>query len=101
MIVMYDAGRLLRWPYRLFGGLVLTTPHLSLVNILAGARVVPEFMPFIADVGSVAAVAGQLLTDSTWRKLMVRQLDEIVRPLEASEASANVCQMIAEMLRGG
>jgi lipid-A-disaccharide synthase len=99
MIVMYDAGRLLSLPYRLFGRLVLTTPHLSLLNILAGARIVPEFMPFIRDLGQVAAVAGQLLTDATWRNLMVQQIDAVVRPLESSDASANVCRMIAELLR--
>jgi lipid-A-disaccharide synthase len=100
MIVMYDAGRLLSLPYRLFGRLVLKTPHLSLVNILAGARVVPEFMPLVSDPDSVAAVAGQLLTDQTWRRVMVRQLDELVRPLEESQASVNVCRMIAQLLRG-
>jgi lipid-A-disaccharide synthase len=100
MVVMYDAGGLLRWPYRLLGRLVVRLPHLSLVNILAGARVVPEFMPFIGDVGPIATVAGQLLSDETWRRLMVRQLDEIVRPLEGSQASANVCRIMAEMLGG-
>lgn len=98
MIVMYDAGRLLSLPHRLLGRFVLRTPHLSLVNILAGARVVPEFMPFVRDSCAVATVAGQLLTDATWRNVMIRQLDEVIRPLEASEASANVCRMMAEML---
>lgn len=98
MVVMYDAGRWLRLPHRLFGRFVLKTPHLSLVNILAGARVVPEFMPFVNDLNAVAAVAGQLLRDDTWRRIMVRQLDELVRPLEASQASAAVCRMIADML---
>ena len=98
MIVMYDAGRLLSPFYRLFGRFILQTPHLSLLNILAGARVVPEFMPFVRDVGQVAAVAGQLLTDATWRDLMVRQIDEVVRPLESSEASVSVCRLMGEML---
>ncbi len=98
MVVMYDAGRLLYWPYRLLGRLVIKAAHLSLVNILAGARVVPEFMPFIRDTAPIAAVAGQLLTDETWRRVMIRQIDEIVRPLEASTASARVCAMIGELL---
>jgi lipid-A-disaccharide synthase len=98
MIVMYDAGRLLALLSRLFGRFILQTPHLSLLNILAGARVVPEFMPFVRDLGQVAAVAGQLLTDATWRDLMVRQIDEVVRPLESSEASVNVCRLMGEML---
>ena len=99
MIVMYDAGGLLRIPYRLLGRWILTTPHLSLVNILADARVVPEFMPFVPDLDAVATVARQLLTDETWRKVMIRQLDEVVRPLEDSQASANVCRMMREMLQ--
>lgn len=99
MIVMYDAGRLLRWPYRLFGRYVIQTPHLSLVNILAGARVVPEFMPFVRDLDAVAAVADQLLKDQTRRRIMVRQMDAAVAPLEGTQASANVCRMMAQILR--
>lgn len=98
MIVMYDAGRLLYWPHRLFGRVLITTPHLSLVNVLANARVVPEFMPFVRDVQMVATVAGQLLSDRAWRELMIGQLDSLVRPLEDSQASANVCRTIAELL---
>jgi lipid A disaccharide synthetase len=100
MIVMYDAGRLLHWPYRVAGRFVIRLPHLSLVNILSGARVVPEFMPFIRDLAPVADVARQLLRDETWRTVMVNQLDELVRPLEDSRASENVCAMMADMLRG-
>jgi len=99
MVVMYDAGPLLRLPHRLLGRFVLKMPHLSLVNILAEARVVPEFMPFITDVAPIATVAGQLLRDETWRRVMVRQLDEIVRPLESSQASAAVCGIIADLTR--
>jgi lipid-A-disaccharide synthase len=98
MIVMYDAGRLLRWPYRLLGRLVLATPHLSLVNILAGARVVPEFMPFLPDVRRVARTAGALLHDARWRDLLVRQLDELVRPLVDTQPSRRVCELLAELL---
>lgn len=99
MIVMYDAGRLLHLPYRLLGRFVLTTPHLSLVNILSGARVVPEFMPFIRDLEPIAAIGCQLLTDETWRTTMTSQLDELVRPLETSRASEAVCDLVAQMLR--
>jgi len=98
MVVMYDAGRLLAWPHRLFGRWMLTTPHLSLVNILAGARVVPEFMPFVRDARPIAQIVARLLSDADWRGLMVRQLDEVVRPLGASQASPRVCGMISELL---
>lgn len=99
MIVMYDAGKLLRWPYRLFGKHIVKTPHLSLVNILAGARVVPEFMPFVRDLDAVTVVADQLLKDETRREIMVRGMDAAVAPLEGTQASETVCRMMAEMLR--
>jgi len=60
--------------------------------------VVPEFMPFVRDIAAVATVTRQLLTDTTWRTLMCRQLESVVRPLENATASANVCQWIAELL---
>ena len=98
MVVMYDAGRLLAWPHRLFGRYLLRTPHLSLVNILAGTRVVPEFMPFVSDTRPIARVVEQLLADDAWRALMVRQLDDLVRPLSTSRASERVCEIIAELI---
>jgi lipid-A-disaccharide synthase len=98
MVVLYDAGRLLSFVYRPLGRFVLKTPHLSLVNVLAGRRVVPEFMPFVRDAGEVARVAARLLADEIWRRLMVEQLDEVVRPLETTCASANVCRIMKELL---
>ena len=98
MVVMYDAGRLLKWPYRLFGRYVLKTPHLSLVNILAGARVVPEFMPYVRDLREVTTVAGRLLVDEQWQALMKQQLAEVVEPLQCSRASERVCQIIADLI---
>jgi lipid-A-disaccharide synthase len=98
MIVMYDAGRLLGALHHAFGRFILKTPHLALVNILAGRRVVPEFMPVVRDTDELARVASRLLTDQDWRKLMIAQLDEVVRPLENSNASENVCRIIREML---
>ncbi len=98
MVVMYHAGGLLEWPYRLLGRRVIRLPHLCLVNILAGARVVPEFMPFVRDCGPVTEVADRLLTDAVWRDLMCRQLDAVIRPLEGSQASAAVCEIMARLL---
>lgn len=97
MIVMYDAGTIMGGGYRWLGRWVVKTPHLSLVNILAGKRVVPEFMPTVPDPALVARVAADLLRNDVWRRLMQTQLDEIVRPLEASEASAGVCRIIAKL----
>lgn len=96
MIVMYHAGNRLRLPYQWLGRRFLQTPHLSLVNILAGARVVPEFMPFIPDASAIAEVAVQLLRDPVWRNLMQMQIEQVVAPLERTNASENVCRIIAD-----
>ena len=84
--------------YRLIGRYLLKTSQLSLVNIIAGKRIVPEFMPTVRDTSEVARVASRLLTDQTWRKLMIEQLNDTVRPLEQTHASENVCRMMLQML---
>lgn len=99
MIVMYDAGRLLLTLQRTIGRRFIRTPHLSLVNLLANARVVPEFMPAMPDPDAVAHVAAQLLHDLTWRRLMIDQLDALVRPLTATRASARVCELMGRTAR--
>jgi lipid-A-disaccharide synthase len=100
VVVMYDAGGPFGPLYEAFGRRVVKTPHLSLLNILAGRRIVPEFMPFVPDVEPVARVVRDLLCDESWRRLMIRQIDETIAPLEASRASENVCQMIRRLLSG-
>ncbi|MBL8878077.1 MAG: hypothetical protein JNG88_03065 [Phycisphaerales bacterium] len=99
MIVMYQAGGSLRIPYELLGRRFLRTPHLSLVNILGDARVVPEFMPFVPDAATVARVAAQILADETWRACMIRQLDALVTPLERTSASETVCAMVSQAMK--
>jgi lipid-A-disaccharide synthase len=98
MIVMYDIGRVLNALHNLTLRRTVRLPHLSLVNILAAARVVPEFMPDPPDPALIARVAQQLLADDPWRRLMIRQLDETIRPLEQSPASENVCRILGELL---
>ena len=98
MVVMYHAGNALAPLYDLIGRRVLKTPHLSLPNILAGSRIVPEFMPFVRDVEAVAQVASRLLSDEAWRSLMIHQLDETIGPLERSNASENVCGILGRLL---
>jgi lipid-A-disaccharide synthase len=43
MVIVYRASRI---GYNLIGRWLLRTPHLSLVNILGGRRIVPELMPW-------------------------------------------------------
>lgn len=100
MVVMYDAGLLGRL-YHPFGKFIVKTPHLSLVNILANRRIVPEFMPSVPDTRLVAATVRNILRDDFWRKHMVACLDEIVRPLEGSSASRRVAEIARELIAEG
>lgn len=98
MIVTYDAGGLLNALHDLGGRWFLRTPHLALVNVLAGARIVPEFMPRVESVAAVAEVAAQILAQPRWRALMTSQLDALVRPLEATRPSERVCDLIESLV---
>lgn len=100
MAVMYDAGLLGRL-YRPLGRWIVKTPHLSLVNILAERRIVPEFMPSVPDTRLVAATVRNILRDEGWRNQMVGDLDAIVRPLEQSSASVRVAEIARELISGG
>jgi len=97
MIVVYDAGALLGALHRRLGRYVVRTPHLSLVNILARARVVPEFMPTVPEPRRVAEVLIRLWRDAFWRSQMAREIDRVIRPLESPGASERVCALIEEL----
>ncbi|MCA9244814.1 MAG: lipid-A-disaccharide synthase [Phycisphaerales bacterium] len=101
MVVMYDAGRLMGLAFRLFGGRVIKTPHLSLVNILANERIVPEFMPLRPRPAEVAEAATAILTDARRCEAVMRRLDEVVRPIKESRASDRVCGLIEELAGAG
>ncbi len=60
MVIVYRAGRV---AYNLIGRWLLRTPHLSLVNILAGREVVPELMPWHGRAGEVVEMALEMLGD--------------------------------------
>lgn len=91
MIVMYNASK---WGYRLIARWLIRTPHLSLVNILAGRRVVPEFMPYYESAEPIAAEAIGLLRDPGRREAMIRDLGEIVAELGEHQVADEVATMV-------
>jgi len=92
MIVMYRASALF---YHGLARWMLHTPHLSLPNILAGRRIVPEFMPVYPDVAPIAAEAVQLLRDESLRKHMIEELARIVAPLRNTSASERTAEILS------
>jgi len=97
MVVMYNGSK---WGYRLIGRWLIRTPHLSLVNILARRRVVPEFMPYYTSTRPIAAEALDLLADEGRRAAMRAELDAVIRSLGSRSAADETAGIAMEMLNG-
>jgi lipid-A-disaccharide synthase len=95
MIVMYNASK---WGYRLVARWLIATAHLSLVNILAGRTLVPEFMPYYDSPQPIADAALQLLADSARRDAMQRDLAALVDPLRGHQVGREAAAIVLETL---
>ncbi len=95
MIVMYNTSR---WAYHLIGRWFITTPHFSLPNILAGRRIVPEFMPYYLSVDPMIATAVEWLASPAKLERVRSDLREIIRPLEKTGAAQNAATQLAELI---
>lgn len=95
MIVMYNASR---WGYRLVGRWFISTPYLSLVNILAGRELVPEFMPYYTSTRPIAERALALLSDLPARRQMSGDLAALIDSSLKSGASQNTAGILLAMI---
>ena len=94
MLVMYKATRLGYW---LLGRWLIHTKYLSLVNILAGEELVPEFMPFYRSPEPIAHAALELLANESRRKRMAERLGEIVDGLTVPGVAERVGRMALDL----
>jgi len=100
MVVFYRVGRLTSLLAR---GLV-TTPQLSLVNILAGRKIVPELMPWHGNVRRLISSVLEAMSDLGYLMETREALVELVDPLRArppASASGNAAELIASVLHRG
>jgi lipid-A-disaccharide synthase len=96
MVIVYKAGRL---GYNLVGRWMLRTPHLSLVNILAGRRLVPELMPWHGSGRQVIDMAMEVMDDLGWLFETRKALMELTDGLHAGPpqtASDNAAALALE-----
>jgi lipid-A-disaccharide synthase len=98
MIVMYNA-RLARLCYPLLRGWMIKTQLFALPNILAGRRIVPEFMPFYRGTSEIAVAALELLSSVALQERMKGELAALMEPLARPGASAAVAEELAALLR--
>jgi len=96
MIVVY---RFNRWIWKLARHLVLCTPKIALVNILAGnIDLVPEIIPWYGSSGPVADMAVELLTCPEKLERQRQKLRELVTPLDKPGASMNAARIALGMI---
>ncbi len=94
MVIMYQSSRIL-W-YLL--GWAMKTKYLSLVNILAGRELVPEFMPNFSSIDPIVASIDQLLQDSDKLARLSGELTMLTKPLAEKKASREVANIAVGML---
>ena len=94
MVIMYQSSRIL---WYLFGW-AMQTKYLSLVNILAGRELVPEFMPNFTSIEPIIASIEQLLQDNDKLAKLSGELTRLTEPLAEKKACREVANIAIEML---
>ena len=94
MVIMYQTSRVLRCLF----GWVVKTKYLSLVNILSGRELVPEFMPNFTSIDPIVASIEQLLQDNDKLVQLSGELTRLTEPLAEKKASREVAKIAIEMM---
>ena len=95
MVVMYQSNKLM---WHLVGRWLVRLPHLSLVNILAGKELVPEFMPYFSSTKPIIDRAHGLLSTPSRMSQTSQSLLTLVEPLTQRRASDAVADIVLDIL---
>ena len=96
MVIMYQSSKIL---WHLIGRFMVKTKYLSLVNILAGRELVPEFMPYFTSIEPIVGTIERLLEDKDKLAQISEELIELVVPLAEKKAGEETAKIVIEMLR--
>jgi lipid-A-disaccharide synthase len=96
MIVLYKVAPVTYWLARM----LVRVDHIGMVNILAGKRIVPEFVQGDARAALVLPRALELIEDSPAREQMLSDLGEVRNALGGPGASRRAAEAILEVARG-
>ena len=94
LVMVYRVSPLTAWIARR----LVTAPHLALVNVVAGRRVVPELVQEAMTAERIAAEAGRLLVDDRAAAAMKAELAGVRAALGEPGASARAAEAILELL---
>jgi len=97
MVIMYQSNKII---WHLLGRWLVKTKYLSLVNILAGRELVPEFMPYFSSIEPIANAVCQLLGDRDKLLQLSGELIKLAGPLRQGNASENTAGIVIGMLNG-
>ncbi|MDW8330437.1 MAG: lipid-A-disaccharide synthase [Cyclobacteriaceae bacterium] len=76
------------------GRALIKVPFISLVNLIAGRKVVEELIQQDADVKKISEVLRELLHNEALRKEVLKGYEEIYRLLDTGSASARTAELI-------
>ncbi len=95
MAIMYQSSRVI---WHLVGRWLITAKHLSLVNILADRKLVPEFMPYFSSIDPIAEAVESFLEDKAKLAQTSNELINLVKALGSTNASEKTAVIALEML---
>lgn len=100
MVILHRVGTLERLAYAALGRWLIHTKHLSLVNILAGRKIVPELMPWYGNRRTLLDTVKRCMDDIGWLTATRQKLLDLVRPLRAENgrsAAENAAELVARL----
>ena len=95
MVIVYKTS----WPTYFLSRLLIRIPHIGLVNVVAGRKVVPELIQGQANPDRIAAEALALRNDAPRREKMKEDFAEIKRSLGSPGASRRAAEEVLKELR--
>lgn len=96
MVVVY---RTVTLTYLLVGQWLLTTPHRAMPNLIAGRRIVDEFVPHVGGAAPITSAVRALLSDHAKRETVRRELDAVAAKFEGKSAAAAASDVIERLLQ--
>lgn len=94
MVMAYKVAPLTYW----IGRHLVKIPDIALVNVVAGRRVIPEFVQGEASSQRIAAELRAMLDDESRRRTMMEDLAQVRAKLGEPGASAKVASILSEMI---
>jgi lipid-A-disaccharide synthase len=96
LVMAYRVSPVTAWIARL----LVSTPHLALVNVVAGRRVVSELVQGEVTAAALAGAVSPLLTDDRANEAMRRDLADVRAALGEPGASGRAADAVLAVLAG-